>query len=305
MTVIICPACGARYEIAAIIPPEGRRVRCSKCAHVWQAKAVVEPAMPPAVLAPRPPVPAPRPAPMPPRPAPMAPAPAAPARAKDQSPAFPPQSTNGPLPGGRPTAAGADASFAGDEDFQADAGGRDDDWPKSPQDFGSFNAAASTDSASESADNSGAAGRRKLKLPSRLALGWGGLALLLAVLAAIVALAPMAVVSALPGANRLYAMMGNPVSLNDLVIVDVTSGWGVAGGQQVLEIAGFVANRASKQLTVPTVVIALQDQAGKVLQEFNTKVPPIAPGARVPFTAQISSTPETVRSVKVYLAKAD
>ncbi len=81
MTVIICPACGTRYEIAAVIPPEGRRVRCSKCAHVWQAQAVVEapkaaPGAPGAAPKPRaaePRAPAPRPA-APPRPAPGVPA---------------------------------------------------------------------------------------------------------------------------------------------------------------------------------------------------------------------------------------
>src|SRR5262245_14821718 len=36
-TVIICPSCGTRYEIAAVLPPEGRNVRCSKCSHVCQA----------------------------------------------------------------------------------------------------------------------------------------------------------------------------------------------------------------------------------------------------------------------------
>ncbi len=39
-TLIICPACGTRYETAAVFPPEGRKVRCSKCAHVWQALPV-------------------------------------------------------------------------------------------------------------------------------------------------------------------------------------------------------------------------------------------------------------------------
>jgi predicted Zn finger-like uncharacterized protein len=35
--LVTCPACGARYEIeAGLIPPEGRRVQCSACEHVWQ-----------------------------------------------------------------------------------------------------------------------------------------------------------------------------------------------------------------------------------------------------------------------------
>ena len=46
MTVIICPACNTRFETAAVIPPTGRKVRCSKCGNVWQAMAVVEPAKP-------------------------------------------------------------------------------------------------------------------------------------------------------------------------------------------------------------------------------------------------------------------
>ena len=50
-TLIICPVCDTRYETAAVFPPEGRKVRCSKCTHVWQAMPVtrsVEPAVVPA-----------------------------------------------------------------------------------------------------------------------------------------------------------------------------------------------------------------------------------------------------------------
>ncbi len=55
MTVIICPACNTRFETAAVIPPTGRKVRCSKCGNVWQAMAVIEPAKPAVVSAPTPP----------------------------------------------------------------------------------------------------------------------------------------------------------------------------------------------------------------------------------------------------------
>jgi predicted Zn finger-like uncharacterized protein len=59
-TRIICPACGTRYETKAVFPPEGRKVRCSKCAHVWQAFPIPDapepalaatPAAPPAPVA--------------------------------------------------------------------------------------------------------------------------------------------------------------------------------------------------------------------------------------------------------------
>jgi predicted Zn finger-like uncharacterized protein len=79
-TLIICPACQTRYEIAAVLPPEGRKVRCSKCNHVWQATAVgpvQEPAQQ-ALSAPQPP--------LPPQ---MAPAPQAPQASQSEARAAP------------------------------------------------------------------------------------------------------------------------------------------------------------------------------------------------------------------------
>ena len=53
-TLIICPACETRYETQAVFPPEGRKVRCSKCAHVWQALPVTMPPEPVVQMAPPP-----------------------------------------------------------------------------------------------------------------------------------------------------------------------------------------------------------------------------------------------------------
>ena len=88
-TLIICPVCDTRYETKAVFPPEGRKVRCSKCSHVWQAQPVAAPE-PPAPMAPRPQAqPQPAPAARPPQP-PPAPPPADPAPRPRQSPAEPP-----------------------------------------------------------------------------------------------------------------------------------------------------------------------------------------------------------------------
>src|SRR6476620_11112805 len=51
-TLIICPVCDTRYETAAVFPPEGRKVRCSKCTHVWQAMPVTRSVEPAVVAAP-------------------------------------------------------------------------------------------------------------------------------------------------------------------------------------------------------------------------------------------------------------
>jgi len=43
LVICICPVCDTRYETKAVFPPEGRKVRCSKCSHVWQAHPVTAP----------------------------------------------------------------------------------------------------------------------------------------------------------------------------------------------------------------------------------------------------------------------
>lgn len=46
---LICPACSASYNIpASVLGPEGRKVSCKKCGHVWHAVAATSEAPPPA-----------------------------------------------------------------------------------------------------------------------------------------------------------------------------------------------------------------------------------------------------------------
>jgi predicted Zn finger-like uncharacterized protein len=325
MTVIICPACGTRYEIAAVIPPEGRRVRCSKCAHVWQAQAVVEAPKAAPAAAPKPRAPAPRPA-APPKPAPGAPAgkaappPPRPAAAptappaKPPSGAFLPRAANGAPPLGNRTPP-PNAPFGSDEDFQPDVPGNGgggttiSSWSStesSSNDLGRYNTGALTNPEAEASANVAIAGEgKRRKLPPPIAIGWGALALFLLMIAALVAMAPKTVVSILPGANRLYAMLGSPVVSNELAIVDVRSGWTVAGGQQVLQVEGNVVNLTGGNVTVPIVVISMLDEKGATLSEVGTKVPPLAAGAKGPFAVQIPTPPAAVRSVKVGFAKAE
>ena len=40
--ILTCPACGTRYQAdEAKFPPEGRKVRCAKCTHVWHQRGAV------------------------------------------------------------------------------------------------------------------------------------------------------------------------------------------------------------------------------------------------------------------------
>jgi predicted Zn finger-like uncharacterized protein len=315
-TLIICPACGTRYEIAAVIPPEGRKVRCSKCSHVWQATAVIETAKPPVAAAPRgpAPVPAPRVQPMPPRPAPVAPRPAPPAAnvAMGGFAGLAQKQPNGAVPiANPPRGAATDTSFDGQDEFQADLPGAAPAWSETQapartnepaQDFGSYNAGTLVNPDLAQANIPIGGERKKPKVRPVVAIGWGALALPLVILAAMLALAPKTVVSVLPGATRLYAMLGKPVG--GLAIQDVHTAWNDAGAAPVLTVEGTIVNLSSGTLDAPPLVIALQDATGKQIAEFTSKVAPLAAGARAPFMAQIPSPPSTVSSLKVRFAKA-
>jgi predicted Zn finger-like uncharacterized protein len=332
MTVIICPACNTRFETAAVIPPTGRKVRCSKCGNVWQAMAVIEPAKPAVVSAPTPPPVQPRPAPMPPRRA-QEPRPEAAPRQPPPEPRpgstglgnamgrFPsqqglaPKPTNGLRPIDRPPppAKPAGPLFSTDDEMQPDmrgdgsgltAGmGANSRAGAQAEDLGGYNAGALVNPDAGLATNVPIAEGRKRKLPPAVAIGWGVLALLLIMLAAMIALAPKTVMSLLPGSARLYAMMGRPVSSLGLKIDNVRSAWSDTGGQRVLQVDGVIINQTSGEVSVPPVEIALQDKSGKQLSQVTTRVLPLGAGAKSPFRVEIPGAPETVSSLKVRFAK--
>jgi predicted Zn finger-like uncharacterized protein len=332
MTVIICPACNTRFETAAVIPPTGRKVRCSKCGNVWQAMAVIEPAKPAVVSAPTPPPVQPRPAPMPPRRA-QEPRPEAAPRQPPPEPRpgstglgnamgrFPsqqglaPKPTNGLRPIDRPPppAKPAGPLFSTDDEMQPDLRGDGSELTAGmgansragaqAEDLGGYNAGALVNPDAGLATNVPIAEGRKRKLPPAVAIGWGVLALLLIMLAAMISLAPKTVVSLLPGSARLYAMMGRPVSSLGLKIDNVRSAWSDTGGQRVLQVDGVIINQTSGEVSVPPVEIALQDKSGKQLSQVTTRVLPLGAGAKSPFRVEIPGAPETVSSLKVRFAK--
>ena len=332
MTVIICPACNTRFETAAVIPPTGRKVRCSKCGNVWQAMAVIEPAKPAVVSAPTPPPVQPRPAPMPPRRAPEPRPEAAPRQPPPEArpgstglgnatgrlpsqQGLAPKPTNGLRPNDRPPppAKPAGPLFSTDDEMQPDMRG---DGPgltagmgaysragAQAEDLGGYNAGALVNPDAGLATNVPIAEGRKRRLPPAVAIGWGVLALLLIMLAAMIALAPKTVMSLLPGSARLYAMMGRPVSSLGLKIDNVRSAWSDSGGQRVLQVDGVIINQTSGEVSVPPVEIALQDKSGKQLSQVTTRVLPLGAGAKSPFRVEIPGAPETVSSLKVRFAK--
>jgi hypothetical protein len=228
------------------------------------------------------------------------------------APDLTPKPTNGPAPSAAPALAAKTPPpmFSTDDDMQPDLRGEGSGMGGAGtgarvEDLGSYNTGALVNPDAGSATNIPIGEGRKRKLPPAVAIGWGALALLLIMLAALVALAPKTVVSVLPGAARLYALMGKPANTGGLAIQNVNSAWSDADGQRVLQVTGEIVNLTRNEVGVPTVVVALQDKTGKELSQFTTKVLPLGAGAKSPFMVQIPSPPENVSSLKVRFAKAD
>jgi hypothetical protein len=111
----------------------------------------------------------------------------------------------------------------------------------------------------------------------------------------------------LPGASHVYSMLGMPMGAQGLAFEGVRYGWTNDGSQTVLEVQGNVRNTSSAAMAVPTVVIALRDENGEEISEWQTEVgtEELAAGEEAPFLRQIPSPPSNVRSLKVRFAKAN
>jgi hypothetical protein len=225
-----------------------------------------------------------------------------------------PKPTNGVHPNDRPPPAKpAGPLFGSEDEMQPDmrgdgagsaAGmGANSRAGAETDDLGSYNAGALVNPDAGLATNVPIAEGRKRKLPPAVAIGWGVLALLLVMLAAMVALAPKTVVSLLPGSARLYAMMGKPVNAPRLKIENVRSAWSYAGAERVLQVDGDIVNLTAAEMSVPTVVIGLEDNSDKELSQSTASVLALGAGAKTSFTVQIPGAPENVSSLKVRFAK--
>ena len=322
-TVIICPSCGTRYEIAAVIPPEGRKVRCSKCSHIWQARPI--PPMPVAPVAAPPPREEPPPPPPPPAPemadfASYAPEPQVepsfstsfeevPPAAPEEEKGFYPAASNGRDNFSYESYAQQDAEFdaAGEmaPDQPTDGGAAMGAEAPAEDDaamFGEWESAAPAQ-----APAAAEVAPAPIKESGRgTRMGWLLLILFLLGLTGFVLMAPKAVVSMLPGATRLYAALGMPINSTGLAFQGVNYGFHQEGEETVLEVKGDIVNLTDAAIKPPVVVVVLLDENGKELSQYTTvaKEEPLGAGEAAPFLAEIASPPAEVRKLKVRFARA-
>lgn len=310
--ILECPNCDTQYEIPVELPPEGRKVRCVTCQHIWQAMPPREIAEAEAITQPAAPE--------------TAPVVADAATADETAAADAPEAAvepaqsvldkfsdeeivfqDEPIDENQSETSSvtetADDSLSDDEMADAfsaavaEAGMAQDNVEEDEQE----------DEEPESAPIVIGKARKKksVSLPANLAAGWAALALVLTGILSIGYFQRVAVVKLLPGAASTYERIGLPVNVRGLAFKDVKYSWETSAGRPVLEVVGEIENVTSRPMKVPTVVFGLRTKEKVEVYQWaaDVRADLLPPGEHAAFTAQIPTPPKSIRDVQVRFAK--
>lgn len=312
--ILECPNCDTHYELPVELPPEGRKVRCASCQHIWQAMPPEEKTEDEAgddVM--------------------EGFAPIGGETVSESEDEASEKSTEPNLaaldeftddeivfkaddPGGE-TAEPAAVAEAEPETSEEEPKISGDDILSDAEMQKAFSAAvAEAGVAEEPAPEPepesppiviGKARKKRGSLPVNLAAGWAVLAVALAGIVSFAYFQRVKVVQLLPGAASAYERIGLPVNVRGLAFEDVKYSWETSAGRPVLEVAGEIVNITSKPLRVPTVVFGLRTKEKVEVYQWAADVRSdmLPPGERTAFAAQIPTPPKSIRDVQVRFAK--
>jgi predicted Zn finger-like uncharacterized protein len=302
--ILECPNCETCYEIPEDLPPEGRKVRCASCQHVWNATNKNQPkADIPADIF------------------------------DDGEIVFKNDDEMDAEPPAEPDADAGNSQDSIDDIFAQDTGAgetqkepddeataidvSDDDFTESAMEEVFTSAMKESDSIAENypveetqeAESTpiviGKAKKRRRFVPGNIAAGWAALAIILGGVASYVYYGRIAVVRILPGAAATYERLGLPVNVRGLEFDKIKYSWETSAGRPVLEVYGDIVNVTSEPLKVPTVVFGLRTKEKVEVYQWAADVrSELLPGGqRTAFNAQIPTPPKSIRDVQVRFAK--
>ncbi len=295
--ILECPNCDTRYEIPVELPPEGRKVRCAACQHIWVATQPEEEPEKPENEAAQPDM-------------------SALESFEDEEIVFkegdpsardeqPSEGLVAPDPVEEPAEPDNAAAGISDREFEdAFASAMEE-----AADDGDGSDADMDDAVEEPESPPIVIGKarkkRRVSVPTNIAAGWAALAVVLAGVTSVAYFQRVNVVRVLPGAASAYERIGLPVNVRGLEFEGVKYSWESSAGRPVLEVYGDITNITSKPLKVPTVVFGLRTKEKVEVYQWAADVRSelLPPGEKTAFTAQIPSPPKSIRDVQVRFAK--
>jgi len=286
--IITCPSCGASFNVKAeALGPNGRSVKCSKCAHRWHAMADGESAEAPIAASDS----------------------AAPDTAVAEVPPADPAAAAAPAPA-------IDSSQPEESPAAAEAAADAEPAEPSVPPTGMREALGLADSpgdVSDEAPPSRSRRRPQAPVPKRRASVARVLSifvLLLAVFGAAGAAFFMKneIMVWLPATQRLYAMvgMGPEVLGQGLQIVEPTPKKEIDGNDEILVVEGEIRNITEKPVEVPLMRGALLDAGGKELHSwtFTAAKSRIAPGEQARYRTEFRNPPTEAQSLDITFTRS-
>ena len=294
--IISCPSCGASFNIKSeALGPNGRSVKCSKCAHRWHASADGEAQAEQATAAPE---------------------------GADAPAAAPQADQDAGDSAGSTTDSGAaefgDTGTAGTEPGEDAAAHASDDPaaepPPVPPDLRDA-LGLGADAAAEE-DATASRGRRRVGAPARKPRRSIAKILSIFVVLLLVGAAGSAAVVMkqqvmmwLPATQRLYAMIGlEPEVLgHGLKIVEPNPKKEIDGNDEILIVEGEVRNIAEKPVDVPLMRGALLDKQGKELHiwTFTAAKSRIGPGELAQYRTEFRNPPSDAQSLDITFTRTN
>jgi predicted Zn finger-like uncharacterized protein len=110
---------------------------------------------------------------------------------------------------------------------------------------------------------------------------------------------------AMPGLAPIYRKLGMPVTVQPLMIEDVSYRWHVSRGQPALLITGSVHNQSQRKVAVPELYITIKDQNPELDREYNaalqTDSKKIRAGDRADFEIDLVGAGASITEVELEL----
>ena len=294
--LLACPNCATTYEVKpSVIGEDGRSLRCARCHIVWFATRSQE-----LVFASRKP------------PKPLPPMNAAPPAAKD-SPATPaPENIGIVAPAAPPEVAATEQppSAAAPAEYSTPSV---DAPPLSPTAPNATSTPHNVALAAEGEDIETFARRRAQNAASRAQrfraqFGPPAIIAVLAVIVAALLAWRVAIVQHAPQMASLYASIGLPVNLRELVFGEIRTATEMRDSVPVLLVEGTITSKSKFPVEVPRLRFALRNGAGQEIYSW-TAIPEqsiLPPGAALPFRSRLASPPSEGHDVVVrFFTKRD
>ncbi len=132
-------------------------------------------------------------------------------------------------------------------------------------------------------------------------IGWAGYGLSVILVFAIIIMARVSIVKAIPSMADVYAALGMNVNVRGVTFTNVQQKWVIEDNRLLLKVRGEVTNLTNRYKTLPPMVFGAVGPDKKEIFRWVMKVrkKPLLPGEKAPFMAMVPVPPEQARHLYI------